>query len=105
MYESGEALGKQNQKAKSPYSTPQYGGDCALQPPDGLSSSTKRLQSVIHDLNVASWNLREFFGMTCPECGNDAPRPSGFKADVDEMVVSARASLENIQLVLEHLRS
>lgn len=87
-------------------SAPTYGGDCALQVPDGLTSSTKRLQEVVQELNSATWNLRDFFGMNVPECeAGSCPRPSGHKYEIDEMIVSARASLDNVQTILNHLRS
>lgn len=86
--------------------SPAYGGDCALDAPEGVSSSTKRLRDMVQQLNSDTWALRDFFGMSVPECENgSAPRPSGHKYDIDEMVISAQASLENVQLILNHLRS
>jgi len=91
---------------KPSFPVPQYGGDCAMQTAEGLSSSTQRLQSLVREINSATWSLRDFFGMSVPEgCGPDCPRPSGHKAEIDELATSARASLENVQVILDHLRS
>lgn len=83
---------------------PQYGGDCPLKQ-DGISTSNKRLQDVTCQLAQATWQLREFFGMATPQADQCAPRPSGLQGDLEDAIRTSAISLENVNLVLEHLRS
>jgi hypothetical protein len=106
VYEYGNPAQAVKVAQSSP--VPQYGGDCALKQ-DGLGSSLQRLQDVTLQLNNATWQLRDLFGMSVPadapanNC--KAPSPNGVKGLVDEAAHASRASLENVHLILEHLRS
>ena len=112
MYEQEKAqmagFTSQSQTQQYPSSVfiagPQYGGDCALKQ-DGLSSSAQRLHECALQLNQATWQLRAFFGMDLAEPSCATPRPAGFKGDIDEAVSVSRASLDNVNLILDHLRS
>jgi hypothetical protein len=85
---------------------PAYGGDCALvEAPDGLASSTQRLSKLVYELNSATWNLREYFGMSVPEGKPSGETIGGHKAEIDRSAAACRAALENVNLVLDHLRS
>lgn len=90
-------------------SLPQYGGDCTLKQ-DGLASSLARLEDVTGKLNSLTWQLREQFAMSVPEDSAGqatvvGPKGAGPKGAIDRSVSSSNASINNIELILEHLRS
>lgn len=87
---------------------PQYGGDCALKE-EGLASALTRLEETTNRVVSLSWDLRDIFGLTVPECGPECGQKgepmSGPKAAIDRSMERARVTVNNLEVVLEHLRS
>ena len=90
--------------AKQINSIPQYGGDCALKE-DGLTSSLKRLEDAVASAVNLSWKLREAFSMSVPETQGAQEAMSGPKAVIDRAVCATNAVCNNIELILNHIRS
>jgi hypothetical protein len=86
-------------------STPEYGGDCALQGPDGVASSLKRLEDVTSSLFAYTLELQSVFGISVPQCANKGEQVSGIKPVIDRSVTTSTAALENLLQILNHLRS
>jgi hypothetical protein len=93
------------QKASYTQSAPQYGGDCALQEEAGVTTSVKRLAENVAQLSALTWQLREYFGMSIPETNAKQIQSNGLKGVLDELGSSVGASLQNVTIILEHLRS